>query len=277
MNRKSSFLIVLALIAALPAAAARQRAAMHTSDCIVSLSTRSISAPAAGLAGSFTVTRTGPCKWTPVPAADWFVVNTIEISSGIISYTIAPNADPTPRTTTVDVAGVILTVTQAGFVLPNLVVNGAFDRDTASWTNIFAAGTGSAVWSASDANNSASSGSARITSTQGNSGYQLHQCVNVTPNKTYEAGVKMFIPSGQDPAGRAIVGIYESPQKDCATTAYVSSRVTPLAPTLNTWTDYSTTITMTSSTQSVFFVIAAGYHHTAPFTVSFDDAYMREK
>lgn len=265
------------LLSLLPMAAiARQRTASHASDCTLNVSPRSVSVPASGGTYTITVGRSGPCKWAPEPAADWVTVNTISISDGVITFTASANADTTPRTTVININGAIVTVTQAA-ADPNILVNGSFDRDINPWSPLFSTGSGFANWSSLDAHNSSSSGSAAVRSTQGSVGYQLLQCVNVLPNVTYEYGLTSYIARGQDTAGRVILGVYEYDVPDCNKIGYGNYTTSTLNPPLDTWTPYASTFRTSPVAQSVYFVVAAGFHRTPPFTINFDDAFMKPR
>jgi hypothetical protein len=259
------------------AGAARQRTASHASDCTLTIAPRAFSVPAAGGVYTFTVGRSGPCRWTPEPSADWVTVNTISISDGVITFTVSPNPDTTPRATTIDIVGAKVAVTQEAAADPNLVVNGKFDSNINGWSTLFSTGSGNASWSALDAHDSAFSGSALVRSTQGNLGFQLLQCVNVLPNRAYEYGLTSRIARGQDTAGRVILGVYEYDVANCDKIGYNYYATTNLNPPLDAWTPYSSTFTTSDTAKSLYFVVAAGFHHTPPFAINFDDAFVRPR
>jgi hypothetical protein len=62
------------------------------------------------------VTAASGCSWTAASAAAWITVTSGATGSGAGStgYTVAPNPSATPRTGTVTIAGIVVTVTQAG-------------------------------------------------------------------------------------------------------------------------------------------------------------------
>lgn len=268
---------LLLTFAAFPASAARQRTASHASACTLTIAPRSFIIPAAGGSGTIVVGRSGPCAWTPEPAADWITINTISISDGVITFTASPNTATSARTSTINIGGVVITVTQPAPEIRNLIVNGSFDRDVSGWSPLFSTGPGSGTWSSLDAHNSPSSGSAAVQSTQGGVGYQLLQCVNVLPNKLYEYGLTSRIAHGQDPAGRVILGIYEYDVADCNKVGYNFSAPNTINPGIDTWTPFLSTFRTSDTAKSVYFVVAAGFHKTPPFTINFDDAFFREK
>jgi hypothetical protein len=255
---------------------ARQRAASHNSDCTLSVAPRAFNAPAAGGVYTIVVGRTGPCKWTPEPNADWITVNTISISDGVITFTVSPNPDAAPRAATIDIVGATVAISQDA-ADPNLLVNGKFNSDIAGWSTLFSTGNGTASWSSLDAHGSASSGSALVRSLQGGAGYQLLQCVNVLPNRAYEYGLTSYIARGQDSAGRVILGVYEYDVADCNKVGYNYYATSNLNPTLDAWVPYTSNFTTSDTAKSLYFVVAAGFHHTPPFTINFDDAFVRPR
>src|SRR5262245_38433215 len=63
------------------------------------------SVPAAGAAGTITVTTTRDCTWAASTSASWVVITsgTNGQGSGALAYRVAANGDAAPRRTTVDV------------------------------------------------------------------------------------------------------------------------------------------------------------------------------
>lgn len=271
-----SIVSALLLLSTMPAAA-RQRAAAHQSPCTLTVSPRNIAVPAAGGTIALSIVASGNCAVSPALTAAWISGSVLISPGGSTAYTVLPNTEPTPRVTTIDVGGVIVTVTQAAAEVQNLLVNPTFDRDLTGWFTTFSTGQGSATWSPLDANGATTSGSAQIRSTQGAAGYQLLECVNVLPNRAYEYGLKARIAKGQDAAGRLILGVYEYDVANCDKVGYGDAYQNNLNPPLDAWTPYSFTYVSSGSAKSVYFVVAAGYHRTPPFTIQFDDAFLRER
>lgn len=243
----------------------------------MTVSPRSIALPADGGSAGVAVTTAGSCVYAPVTAAGW-----LQLSSGptgAVGFLIQAGANTTgaPRTAIVDVAGFIVIVTQPAAV-QNLVVNGGFETSTSGWLQNFSTGTGSAAWAnGSVVASPGGSGFALLTSTQPRAGYQLHQCVNVKPSTTYETGVTVRVPSGQDSAATTIFGIYEVPVADCTDTGFIQSRQLNFKSPPDIWTPLTTNYTTTSRAGSLIIAIAVGGANTPPFSAWFDDVYVREK
>jgi hypothetical protein len=148
------------------------------------------------------------------------------------------------------------------------VTNGSFNSTIIDWTTIYSVGTGSASW--------APPGTAQVTSTQFRSGYQLHQCVTVQPNRLYEAGTKAFIPAGQAP-GNAVFAVFLVPHPNCTPPSYHSSNIQNRNVPVGVWFDVTIQFATLSTTQSMLVVIGAGGSDAPPFQALFDDVYVRER
>jgi PKD domain-containing protein/beta-propeller repeat-containing protein/all-beta uncharacterized protein/S-layer family protein len=87
-----------------------------TADCSFTLSPATLTLPANGSSGSFLVQTLDGCSWTATPGADWISLSFGLSGTGLgaVSYEIAPNPDPTPRSATITVADKIFTVRQGG-------------------------------------------------------------------------------------------------------------------------------------------------------------------
>jgi hypothetical protein len=278
MITRSRILTLLLLLIALPLyGATRHRVTSHVSACQATIAPRAFNVPADGGTGTISVSQTANCRWAPNPTADWITINLISISEGLIVFTAEANPDLMPRTASIEIAGAFVVITQAARVQPNLLTNGSFDRDLTGWATTFSTGTGSAIWSSLDANGSSTSGSARITSTQAQTGYQLLECINVEAGKLYEYGVKVRIPSGQDALGRMIIGVYEYDVPDCNKVGYFSSYSAEVRQPFDAWVPYASTFPATAVTKSIYLVIAAGGQRTPTFAINIDDAYLRPK
>lgn len=235
---------------------------------------RTIAFPADGGSALVNVVPTGTCSWAATTPAGWL---TLSRGGNAVGVQTGPN-DGAARTALIDIGGHIITVTQAAkevIISPplgNLIANGGFNANTNDWLTIYSTGTGNAVWVPDHG------GSARITSTQALRGYQLHTCVNVTPNTRYEVGTDYMIPSGQDSAGLMTFGVYEITVPDCTTTAYVARYEEPPTRTpVDTWTSINRTYTTGSQARSLIVVIGTGGARTPPFRTFFDNVYVREK
>ena len=85
----------------------------QSSNCSYTLSATLTSLPAAGGAGSFSVTT--PCPWTAIPSADWIVLNTSAgTGNGSIGFTIAGNTSAQPRSGTITLGTSIFRINQEG-------------------------------------------------------------------------------------------------------------------------------------------------------------------
>jgi len=250
------FVILLAAVAI--DASPHGRAASHPSGCTLAITPRAVELPAGGGSAAIGVVATGKCSWSSKASDGWIVAN--DTPSGVV-ITVA--ATTQARSGSVDIGGFAVIVTQTA--PPNLLINAGFDHDLSGWTNLYSTGSGAATWL---------NGTAQITSTQALTGYQILQCVNVTPGSTLDAGVNVLIPPGQDAGGTAILGVYELQVRDCTNTMYsngwrVNVRSAPA------WTPMAESISLRLDTLSVLFIIAAGGESHPPFSVQYDDAYLR--
>lgn len=261
------FAVLFILAAAGVQAAPHRRAASHDSGCELAVAPRRVEIPASGGSVSISVGATGSCSWASRPSDAWIVT-----SDGTSSVTITLGSTTRARSGSVDIGGFTVTVVQDG--IPNLVINGNFDHDLSGWTTIYSTGTGTIRWIASDADGSPASGAAAVTSTQALAGYQLVQCVDVTPGATYDFGVSVRIPANQDASGAAYFGVYELTVPDCTNTSYTASHVTRVTGAAQ-WTQLTATAALQSSTQSLLFVLGAGGEKQPPYEVDWDDAYVR--
>jgi hypothetical protein len=84
--------------------------------CTYSISPTSQSIAAAGGTGSVSVTTGSWCIWTAKSNATWITVlsGTSGLGNGMVTYSVAANPIPSPRSGTITLAGKILTVSQAG-------------------------------------------------------------------------------------------------------------------------------------------------------------------
>ena len=257
-------LILLALLLALatPLTAARRRG-VSPDSCSVALTPQAVNLPGAGGQATVTVNIRGGCSWAPSTAATWM---TVTPAGNVLTITAAANPAQTPRSALVNVRGGVIVVTQSAGEIQNLVTNSGFTSSIANWTDIYSVGTGSASWSA---------GTAQITSTQFRSGFQLHQCVNVDPTKTYSAGTRVFIPAGQ--SGSAVFAIFPLRVRDCTNTAYDTPLIVNRSAPAGEWFEINETFRPFAATLSVLIVIGAGGSDVPPFTAHFDDVYLRAR
>jgi len=243
-------------------AAPHHRAASHPSGCALTIAPRAVELPAAGGAASVSVGATGQCAWTATSNAAWITTSTTNNS---VVITVQPSTQS--RSATVDIGGFSVVVVQDAPT--NLLTNGGFDQGLNAWATTYSTGAGAVRWVVGD-----NGGAAEITSQQPLTGYQLLQCVDVTPGTTIDAGARVLIPSGQDASGSAVLGVYELQVADCTNTAYSNGwRIT--VKNTGAWTRMDETIPLQPNTLSVLFVIGGGGEKVAPFSVDYDDAYVR--
>jgi hypothetical protein len=263
-------ILFLVLLAALPISAASRRRAASLDRCSEVVLPASLSVPAAGTHAFVSVTVNGGCSWSPVTTDSWI---TAVPATGGISVDVAANSALTPRTGLIHVRESVVVVTQAANSIPNLISNGGFDTNIAGWSDTFSTGTGSAVWS-----NFNGGGRALITSAEVRKGFQLAQCVAVSGGKTYQTGVKTFVP-GDQASGQTTLAIFEYHVPGCPslTAPYFGKIINPGATTVGAWFDNTFSWNTDFATQSVLIVIGAGFTEAPPFRAYFDDVFVREK
>jgi uncharacterized protein (TIGR03437 family) len=133
------------------------------STCAASINPNAlVTAPAAGVTGTITVSAASGCNWSAESNADWVNISpSAGAGTGAATYTVSPNAGPA-RSTTIVVGGHLLTVNQATApaVTPSTpsiagVVNGADFKSEAlsagAWISIFGQNLGqAATWSSAN-------------------------------------------------------------------------------------------------------------------------------
>jgi uncharacterized repeat protein (TIGR01451 family) len=90
--------------------------AIITISNATSLSPTSRSFPAAGGSGSLSISAQGGCEWTTNSNASWITITSFSKigNNGAVDYSVAENTDSGSREGTLNIAGAIFTVTQAG-------------------------------------------------------------------------------------------------------------------------------------------------------------------
>ncbi len=89
--------------------------------CTFSVAPTSGTVPAEGGGGDIVVTASAPtCAWTSAPAVSWITINGAAgtTGSGGVRYAVSANSATTPRSGTLVVAGVTVTITQAAAAPP---------------------------------------------------------------------------------------------------------------------------------------------------------------
>jgi hypothetical protein len=85
--------------------------------CTFSISPTSFSVSAKGGSGSLTVTSGSGCRWSATSSDGWISITagTTGTTSGTVSFSVAPNFSPLPRSGTISISGqATFTITQAG-------------------------------------------------------------------------------------------------------------------------------------------------------------------
>jgi len=279
-------LLVLALAVFLaPLASARIRVVRHPAvPCSFSLAPAwgATPVPAAGLTrGSvFVYGQTAECaQWAAYSSVDWATVEEAPLDAQPAAYvTIAPNLGAEPRTTTLVIAGIRLEVTQEGappIVNPNLVVNGTFSTDIASWIwydGRFPNGRGVASWSALDANGSPASGSILLRDDNREYAFQRLQCIKVNSSTLYRFGAKVRTGAAKE-RGDGTIAMFTYKSADCSGefTGYKNGLLSPAEP--GVWQDFAFTMRTGSRTESVILIIASGAL-IPPFETWYDDVFV---
>ena len=84
-----------------------------TPTCTYTISPSSASVPAAGGAGTATVTAPSGCTWSALPSVSWIASSSSGSGNGTISYTVVANTATTARSGTIAAGGQTLTISQA--------------------------------------------------------------------------------------------------------------------------------------------------------------------
>ena len=83
-------------------------------NCRIYLSSSSYSSPAAGSNGAFNIYAEGRCGWQAVSPVEWITITSgnVGIGNGQVSFHVAPNPAPVPRTALINVGGTFFKVKQ---------------------------------------------------------------------------------------------------------------------------------------------------------------------
>jgi hypothetical protein len=82
--------------------------------CTYTVTPTTLSVPALGLTSALTVGTSAGCSWAPSGVPSWITMSTAtRTGSGQLAYTISANPTTEPRTATVTINGVAVTVTQS--------------------------------------------------------------------------------------------------------------------------------------------------------------------
>jgi hypothetical protein len=88
-------------------------------SCTYTVTPTSLSVPAFGLTSALTVGTAAGCSWAPSGVPSWITMSTAtRTGSGQLAYTISANPGTEPRTATLTINGVAVTVTQGSAAPP---------------------------------------------------------------------------------------------------------------------------------------------------------------
>ena len=131
--------------------------------CSYSLAPTAVTVGPEGVTGSFAVTASDGCAWTPTTAAPWISVGGAGTGNGTVTYTVQPNTSGAQRSANIQVGNRAFAITQAGAC--------AYSISPTDVTLGEAAGSGTvAVSTGAGCSWTASSGASWITVTAGSSG-----------------------------------------------------------------------------------------------------------
>ncbi len=121
----------------------------QASGCAYTLSVASASAVAAASTGSFTVTTTAGCTWTPVSNDSWITISAgaTRSGSGTVNYSVAANSGPV-RSGTITAAGKTFTVNQANGCVYTLSANSAASPANGASGSVNVVSSTGCVWTA---------------------------------------------------------------------------------------------------------------------------------
>lgn len=223
------------------------------------------------------MTITGGCAWLPIASDSWIGT---AVAGNQLSITAAANNAATARTALIHVRGAVIVVTQEANTAPNLVTNGGFDNGTSAWSDAFSGSGSVTIGTNTPIVAPTPSPTAALLTWSGGSPavYQLSQCVAITGGKTYEAGAKVLIPSGQSP-GVINVAVFEYWAAGCSPIGNYHQHPAAVAsnPT-GVWFDAKLSWNSDFSAKSALVVIGVGGTTAIPpFSAWFDDVFVREK
>jgi hypothetical protein len=219
-------------------------------------------------------------SWAGFSDVSWV---TLEQNGSVAYVSVLPNESVEPRFARVRVAGVLFQLNQLqgdGPISPptptNLLANGTFDTNTASWgwLDRFPNGTGDAVWATLDANESPSSGSFRLRDTSASGpAYQQLQCINVDGAATYAFGAAVRASSRE--GAHPIFALLEYDAPNCAGSypPYQPFDIRVAAPEV--WERRNYTAAVSEIAKSISLILGAYARGSGNQQVWFDDVYLR--
>jgi len=94
-------------------------------SCVYSVSPASVALPPGGGSATLSVTTGSSCAWTAVPGASWLIITSGSSDTGSGTVTLSAGANgQTPRSTTLNIAGQLVAVSQDGVPLPTFALSG---------------------------------------------------------------------------------------------------------------------------------------------------------
>jgi hypothetical protein len=278
-----SLLVLLSLTSA--ASADRRRAVRaKTPDCSFSVAA-AFADPITGsgmIRGVLNVTGSSPgcTSWAAYSDVSWV---TIEQNGSVAYVSVLPNESQDPRFARIRVAGVLFQLNQLqadGPISPptstNLLANGTFDTNTASWgwLDRFPNGTGDASWSPLDANDSPSSGSFRIRDTLDSSNaYQQLQCVNVDGAATYAFGAA--VRSSSRDGAHPVFALVQYDAPNCAGNYPPYRAIDIRVAAADVWERRNYTQNVTETAKSISLIVSTWARAAGNQQVWYDDVYLR--
>lgn len=230
-------------------------------------------------------------QWAAYSPVDWITVEAAPLAGQPSAFVgVSANPSTQSRSATLIIAGIRLAITQEGAVTiaprieGNVLANGTFDKDLASWgwpaRFNYPNAPGVPVWSQLDANGSLSSGSILLRDTDQNptQSFQQLQCVPITTGfGLYEFGATLRVGSSD---GEGALGFIIFASTDCSGTPVGgnSGRNVPILGPQDpgVWRKVQFTQLVPSSVRSAMLVLASGANNTPLFETWFDDAFIRK-
>jgi hypothetical protein len=159
--------------------------------------------------------------------------------------------------------------------MESLLPNGQFKRDLAGWAPYPSDGTAAFEWTASDARGDSTSGAVKVTNRYKNPPFSvwgggIADCLPATGGAAYRASADYFIPTGQEPLGRAYIDIEWQSTADCS--QYLAPAASfDLPITAGVWSRAERMLTSPPGAVAVRFRLDAAKSMDAPFVVLFDN------
>jgi hypothetical protein len=92
-------------------------------SCTFTVNPVILTIPPGGGTGTITVTTTPSCAWTSSTSATWITLSGSATGSGSVTYTVPANGGITSRSALINIAGLIISVSQNAVTVPAAPVN----------------------------------------------------------------------------------------------------------------------------------------------------------